>query len=123
MRLGTVARLATVHGEAIRTNPGVRLQRQLAAHSGTGHRRGSVLGNSPDKTMQGHILDGSPTAEQGLFGAEKAVLEALALLNDKLAGMDVSNIDESLRKELGRTVDALWAWTHCGVTAPDWCRS
>ena len=109
MRLGTVAQLAAVHGEAIRTNPGVRLQRPLAAHSGTGHRRASVLGKSPDKSMQGHILDGSPTAEQGLFGAEKAVLEALALLsdmealallNDKLAGMDVSNVDEALRKEV-----------------------
>ena len=101
MRLGTVTQLATVHGEAICTNPGVCLQMPLAAHSGVAHRRGSMIGHSLNESLQGHVLGGVPSAKQGFFGAAKAVLEVLTLLNDKLTGMDASDVDcEALRKEV-----------------------
>ena len=64
MQLGTVAQLIAVHGEAIRTSSGVRLQRPLAAHNDV-QTRDSVLGHSPDKLMAKHVPtpDRSPTAE------------------------------------------------------------
>ena len=75
MRLGTVTQLAAVHGKAIRTSAGVRLQRPLAAHNGT-RVRGSLLGPSLNKSMQGHIPDDSPTAASNFCGAAEAFLEA-----------------------------------------------
>ena len=99
MRLGTVTQLATVHGEAICTTPGVCLQRPLAVHSGVAHRRGSMIGHSLNESLQGHVLGGVPSAKPGFFGADKSVLEVLTLLNDKLTGMDASDVDcEALRK-------------------------
>ena len=75
MRLGTVTQLAAVHGKAICTSPGVRLQRPLATHNGA-EVRGSVLGHSPDESMQGHIPDSSPTAASDFWGVAEAILEA-----------------------------------------------
>ena len=84
MRLGTVTQLATVHGKAICTNPGVCLQRPLAAHSGVAHRRGSMIGHSLNESLQGHVLGG---------------VELTGMDPYKLTGMDASDVDcEALGK-------------------------
>ena len=93
MRLGTATQLTVVHGKAVCTSPGVRLQRPLTAHNSTGVR-GSVLGHSPDKLMQGHILDGSPTAESDLCVAAEVVLGAPEEKKEMKLGLTASDIDE-----------------------------
>ena len=93
MRLGTVTQLAAVHGKAIRTSPGVRLQRPLAAHNGT-RVRGSLLGPSLDKSMQGHIPDDSLTAASNFCGAAEAFLEAPGDEKEPKLGLTTSDAGE-----------------------------
>ena len=72
MRLGTVTQLVAVHGAAICTSPGVCLQRPLETHDGARVRK-SVLGHSSKNSVQGHILDRSPTAALGAAQDKKGI--------------------------------------------------
>ena len=93
MRLGTVTQLIAVHDKAIRTSPGVRLQRPLATHN-SARVCGSVLGHSPDTFMQRHIPNGSPTAVPDFVGAAEAVLDAPEDKTEIQLGLTPSGADE-----------------------------
>ena len=87
--------LAAVHGKAIRSSPGIRLQRPLAAPNGA-QQRGSVLGHSPDTLIHGHIYDGSTTAELVFGGAVEAVLEARENKTEIELGLTTSDVDKEV---------------------------
>ena len=88
-----MAQLVAVHGKAIRTSPGVCLKRSLAVYNGA-QVRGSLLGPSPDKSMQEHIPDGSPAAVHGFCGAAEALLEASEDEKESKLGLTTSDAGE-----------------------------